>query len=70
MPMNDDYFPQPPPRLSDEAAVEILDFLHHFVEAFENAYADQIRRHYQDLASVRPRDPPDTAATESDDPPF
>ena len=54
MSMNDDDLPQPRPQLCDEAAVEILEFLYYFVEVFENAYADQIRRHYQDLASVRP----------------
>jgi len=49
----DDCIPQPRPRLSDQAAVEILDFLYAFLTDFESAYADQIRRHYQDLESAR-----------------
>jgi hypothetical protein len=32
--------------LSDEAAVEILDFLHRFATDFENCYASQIHRYY------------------------
>ena len=32
--------------LSDEAAVEILDFLQVFMTDFENRYALQIRRYY------------------------
>ena len=70
MSMNDDDLPQPRPQLCDEAAVEILEFLYYFVEVFENAYADQIRRHYQDLASVRPCDLPDSKAKQTEDPPF
>ena len=33
--------------LSDEAAVEILDFLQVFIADFENRYASQIHRHYE-----------------------
>lgn len=57
-------------RLSDEAAVEILDFLHRFIDAFETEYGDQIRRHYQDLESARNMDPRTDYSTDSDDPPF
>ena len=32
-------------ELSDEAAVEILDFLQRFMTDFENRYAYQIHRH-------------------------
>ena len=32
--------------LSDEAAVEILDFLQRFTTDFENHYASQIHRYY------------------------
>jgi hypothetical protein len=34
--------------LSDEAAVEILDFLQVFMTDFEIRYADQIRRYYDE----------------------
>ena len=33
-----------PPELSDQAACEILDFLYEFINAFENHYADHLRR--------------------------
>jgi hypothetical protein len=32
--------------LSDEAAVEIFDFLQVFMNDFENRYSNQIRRYY------------------------
>ncbi len=53
--------------LSDEAAVEILDFLQVLTMDFESRYSDQIRRYYDqrsrhDIAQINP------AAT--DDPPF
>ena len=41
----DDYIPQPRPRLSDEAAAQVLDFLYDLVADFESAYAGQILRH-------------------------
>lgn len=34
--------------LSDEAAVEILDFLQVFTTDFENRYGNQIRRYYDE----------------------
>ena len=37
-----------PPDLSDETASEILDFLYEFTTAFENHYAAQLRRYYQE----------------------
>lgn len=41
----DDYLPQPRPRLSDEAAGQVLDFLYDLIADFESAYAAQILRH-------------------------
>lgn len=43
----DDYIPQPRPRLSDEAAAHVLDFLYDLIADFESAYAGQILRHRQ-----------------------
>ena len=36
-----------PPELSDKNATEILDFLYQLTTAFENHYAAQLRRYYQ-----------------------
>lgn len=33
-----------PPELSNQAACEMLDFMYEFINAFENHYADQLRR--------------------------
>ena len=41
-----DYLWVPLGPLSDEAAVEILDFLQVFTNNFENRYSNQIRRYY------------------------
>jgi hypothetical protein len=45
-------YPEPPavplPALSDEAAVEILDFLQDVLTIFESHYGTQIRRYYED----------------------
>ena len=43
--MDDDTIPQPRPRLSDDAAAQLLDFLYDLVADFESAYAGQILRH-------------------------
>ena len=58
------------PTISDEAVVEIHDFLYDFLQLFESHYSDQIHRFYADRSfanlvqpSPRPR-PPD------DEPPF
>jgi hypothetical protein len=32
--------------LSDEAAAQLLDFLHELLTAFENAYFDQLHRYH------------------------
>ncbi|MCP3886717.1 MAG: hypothetical protein GY700_14845 [Propionibacteriaceae bacterium] len=38
-----------PPRLSDEAASQLLEMLYELAAAVENHYAVQIRRHHEDL---------------------
>jgi len=37
-----------PPELSDKTASEMLDFLHELTTAYENHYAAQLRRYYQE----------------------
>ena len=44
-----------PPELSDQTASEILDFLYQLSTAFENHYADQLRRYYQSLETDPPQ---------------
>jgi hypothetical protein len=39
------------PRLSDDAVIQIHDFIHHALDVFEARYGDQIHRFYQDLSS-------------------
>lgn len=56
-----------PPELSDQAASEMLDFLYELINAFENYYADQLRRYHQ------PTEPPEPDLFEGFDdelPPF
>ena len=36
----------PMPRLSDDAVVQIHDFIAHFLDLFEARYGDQIHRYY------------------------
>ncbi len=51
--MNTPYLlPDDPPQLSDQAASEILDFLYEMVNAFENQYAQQLRRYQQSIARL------------------
>jgi hypothetical protein len=57
----------PMPPLSDEAAVEILDFLHVFMTEFENRYASQIRRYYEERSRYNRVQ---HASGETGDPPF
>jgi hypothetical protein len=40
----------PCPRLSDEAVIQIHDFIHHVLDLFEARYGGQIHRFYQDLS--------------------
>jgi hypothetical protein len=58
----------PMPRLSDDAVIQIHDFIHHFLDLFEARYGDQIHRFYQDLCadSIVESDPNPNL----DDPPF
>jgi len=56
------------PRISDKAAVEILNFIEVVHQLFENRYARQIHRHYDSqsqhhLAQSSPN-------SSGDDPPF
>ena len=58
----------PMPRLSDDAVVQIHDFIEHYLDLFEARYGDQIHRFYEDrsahsIVGVEP-----TPAI--DDPPF
>ena len=58
----------PMPRLSDDAVVQIHDFIHHLLDLFEARYGDQIHRFYEDLCGdclIEP-DSTETGA----DPPF
>ena len=56
------------PPLSDEAAVEILDFLHAVLSAFESRYSAQVRRYYDDRSRHNLIEPDRNLTT--DDPPF
>ncbi len=56
-----------PVGLSDEAAAEVLEFLHSLTEAFEQHYASQLHRYYlatEQRQAERATKPPLT------DPPF
>ena len=58
----------PLPRLSDDAVVQIHDFITHFLDLFEARYGDQIHRYYDERSAhnmISPN-PPDNI----DDPPF
>ena len=41
----------PMPTLSDDAIVQIHDFILHFLDLFEARYGDQIHRHYEDRSA-------------------
>jgi hypothetical protein len=61
--------PIAPPPLSDDAVVEIRNFIEHMLDQFDLHYAAQVRRFYEDRAEhnmVRPTPP----AAAADDPPF
>ena len=49
-----------PPPLSDQAAVDLLAFLHDLVAGFEARYFDQIHRYYEDKSehNLRQHAPP------------
>lgn len=62
------YHGTPLPPLSDEAAVEILNFLELLYLAFQERYGNQLRRHYDKRRQdniVQPHPSPPTV-----DPPF
>ena len=46
------------PELSDAAAAQLLDFLYDLLTAFENAYFDQLHRHYASCESSAKPTPP------------
>lgn len=56
------------PPLTDDAAVEILDFLHDLLTAFENRYSAQVRRYYRDRSRHNLIEPDRNRAAEN--PPF
>jgi len=41
----------PMPRLSDDAAVQIHNFIAHFLDLFEARYGDQIHRFYEERSA-------------------
>ena len=55
------------PPLSDQAAVDILEFLHDAVARFESRYFHQIHRYYAHRAEHQTR-PPDPRPWEDDVP--
>jgi hypothetical protein len=61
------YHDLPMPPLSDEAAVEILDFLHAIVLRFETHYGGEIHRYYEQRSC---HDSIETDPLEPADPPF
>lgn len=58
----------PMPRLSDDAVVQIHDFIGHFLDLFEARYGDQIHRYYEDRSAHNMLEPEPPSS--SDDPPF
>lgn len=58
----------PMPRLSDDAVVQIHDFIGHFLDLFEARYGDQIHRYYENRSAHSMIEPEPTRSI--DDPPF
>jgi hypothetical protein len=58
----------PMPRLSDDAVVQIHDFIGHFLDLFEARYGDQIHRFYEDRSAHNMIDPEPTNSIDA--PPF
>ena len=58
----------PMPRLSDDAVIQIHDFIHHVLDLFEARYGDQIHRFYADLCGDCLID--SDSGLNLDDPPF
>ncbi len=57
-----------PPDLPDEVVCALLEFLHELTRTFENHYASQLRRHW-DNQPIDTDEPLDDL-WEDDDPPF
>jgi hypothetical protein len=55
------------PQLSDEAAAQLLNFLHELLTGFENAYFDQLHR-YNASRSPLSKEPPPSESDTSEDP--
>jgi hypothetical protein len=60
--------PIPMPRLSDDAVIQIHNFIAHFLDLFEARYGDQIHRYYDERSAHKMIH--SAAAPSSDDPPF
>lgn len=60
------------PPISDEAVIEIHDFLYDFVDLFESHYGAQIHRFYEDRSrhNFVHHDPTSHTPHEGVDPPF
>ena len=58
----------PMPRISDDAVVQIHDFIGHFLDLFEARYGDQIHRYYDERSAHSMIQPDPLPST--DDPPF
>ena len=58
------------PPISDEAVVEIHDFLYDFIDLFEAHYAAQIHRFYEDRSFHNLIQPDPGTTPPDDDPPF
>ena len=58
----------PIPRLSDDAVVQIRDFIGHFLSLFEARYGDQIHCHYENRSAHNIVSAESTQRI--DDPPF
>jgi hypothetical protein len=58
------------PPISDEAVVEIKDFLYDFIELFEAHYGAQIHRFYEDRSFHNLVQPDPGTPPPDDDPPF
>ena len=56
-----------PIGLSDEAAAQVLEFLHEFTEAFEQHYAGELRRYYD---AIEQRNTVQSTKPLLTDPPF
>ena len=58
------------PPLSDEAAVEIQNFIEHVFDLFGRHYGAQVSRYYDDRAEHNMVQPTLHVAADKDDPPF